>query len=34
VLATSLGSVFGQTQHLLPYVVGTKEMVIFAHHEQ
>jgi hypothetical protein len=26
----SFGSVFGQTQHLLPYVIGTKEMVIFA----
>jgi hypothetical protein len=25
------GSVFGQTQHLLPYVVDIKEMVIITH---
>jgi hypothetical protein len=33
-LATLFGSVSGQTQHLLPYVVGTKEMVIFARRAQ
>jgi hypothetical protein len=33
-LATPFGSVSGQIQHLLPYVVGTKEMAIFAHRAQ
>jgi hypothetical protein len=33
-LAMSFGSVSEQTQHLLPYVVGTKEMIIFAHRAQ
>jgi hypothetical protein len=33
-LAMSFVSVFGQTQHLLPYVSGTKEVIIFAHRAQ